>query len=142
MSYLAPGLNANAYYLDASTTSDITFVKTYSGNAWSESPPVIDFEWALLRETALERIADALEARTAYLSVVRRAATMSSFITLAGAGSRAISLALRRLRGDSAPLWLYFLERAMPDAVEDRRFDSIDSAARWWRRWGRTHGLI
>jgi hypothetical protein len=96
---------------------------------------------ARARLQVVERIADALERETAQLSVVRRAVRHPAFRLLSSAGPFATSVALRRLRGEQRPLWLFFLQRATEERPAEGS-ETVDEAATLWRAWGKSRGLI
>lgn len=99
---------------------------------WVSTEPIVGIAAEMVRR--LEILASAR-------SSMRRVRALPEYTRLRDLGDVGISFALRRLTGESRPLWLAFLR----DAVDDRPAggtETIDDAATAWRDWGRRTGHL
>lgn len=83
----------------------------------------------------------ALELAASGRSSMRRVRRLPTYQAMLSLNEAAWALALQRLHGAHRPLWLAFLQDAVP-ARPAEGAESIDDAAAEWRDWGRRNRLL
>jgi len=88
-----------------------------------------------------QSLAQQLERATTGLSSMGRAARHPAYVDLMAIATTSLGVILERLRGTQRPLWLFFLQQAVPDRPAEGAGD-IDAAAQAWLRWGQVRGYL